>query len=56
MKTHEEVKSMNSQMVETLSKVYEFDEKLVQVNIKQERVIRRLEEKYGEEREESGRS
>ena len=45
MKTHEEVKSMNYQMVETLSKVYEFAEKLVQVNIKQEGVIRRLEEK-----------
>ena len=45
MKTHDEVKSMNSQMVETLSKVYEFAEKLVQVNIKQEGVIRRLEEK-----------
>ena len=36
---------MNSQMVETLSKVYEFAEKLVQVNIKQEGVIRGLEEK-----------
>ena len=45
MKTHEEVKSMNSQMVETLSKIYEFAEKIVQVNIKQEGVIRRLEEK-----------
>ena len=44
IKTHEEVKSMNSQMVETLSKAYEFA-KLVQVNIKQEGVIRRLEEK-----------
>ena len=45
IKTHEEVRSMNSQMVETLSKVYEFAEKLVQVNIKQEGVIQRLEEK-----------
>ena len=45
IKTHEEVRSMNSQMVETLSKVYEFAEKLVQVNIKQEGVVQRLEEK-----------
>ena len=44
IKTHEEVRSMNSQMAETLSKVYEFAVKLVQVNIKQEGVIQRLEE------------
>ena len=36
---------MKSQMVETLSKVCEFAEKLIQVNIKQEGVIQRLEEK-----------
>ena len=45
IKTHEEVRSMNSQMVETLSKLYGFAEKLVQVNIKQEGVIQLLEEK-----------
>ena len=58
IKTHEEVRSMKSQMVETLSKVNEFAEKLVQVNIKQEGVIQRLEEKLDsmERREESGRS
>ena len=44
-KTHEELGFVNAQMVETLSKVYEFAEKLVQVNIKQEGVIKRLEEK-----------
>ena len=45
IKTYEELRSMNAQMVETLSKVYGFAEKLVQVNIKQEGVIKRLEEK-----------
>ena len=45
IKTHEELRSMNAQMVETLSKVYQFAEKLVQVNIKQEGVIKWLEEK-----------
>ena len=44
-------------MVETLSMVYEFAEKLVQVNIKQEGVIKLLEEKLDSmEREESGSS
>ena len=45
IKTHEELRSMNAQMVETLSKVYQFAEKLVQVNIKQEGVIKWQEEK-----------
>ena len=46
---------MNAQMVETLSKVYEFAEKLVQVNIKQEGVIKWLEEKLDSmERRERG--
>ena len=45
IKTHKEFRFMNAQMVETLSKVYGFAEKLVQVNIKQEGVIKRLEEK-----------
>ena len=55
IKTHEELGSVNAQMVETLIKVYEFAEKLVQVNIKQEGVIKRLEEKLDSmERRERG--